>query len=409
MSTPRLLWHIAVNELRITMRGWHTLLVVLFPLALYPAMLWAAAEFAVYETARQEAESLRVVVSGELPPELSAPPFEVVQGDEVSLAAGAADLIAQGTPKGEQLQVTLQYQGTRPRSSRARKAAQEVLDELRDARRDVWVAKLPDAPPETWTVASDAADDEVTSALGLLGAMVGYTAVLMMGLGCSYPAVSMVVGERESQTLETLLLASTPRWMLLFGKVLAGALIAAGTACAHAIALSLTMLQLAASAAEQVGEQLEGLDLPLSAVVQTLAAPLARMVVLVGPAMVSTALFASAIMMLVVTPARTFKEAEVLVSTALIGFLLPAGGAVVLSMSGEPPPLWWLPLANLVELVRLAGLGELDMLHALGVALYNCLWLVGVVVALGSLVSGEAYLTQGRLPGWLAKLQRETT
>jgi sodium transport system permease protein len=121
--------------------------------------------------------------------------------------------------------------------------------------------------------------------------------VVMVMLGAFYPAIDITAGERERGTLETILSAPVNRFSLMTGKVLAVATLAAITGVLNMASMSLTMLE---------GVRLIGIHADLS-IPWTRAA--ATLIVLVPTAF----LFAS-VMVAIGAMARSFKEAQTLLT-----------------------------------------------------------------------------------------------
>ncbi len=382
------------SELRTALRGAHTAAYLFFPLALYPLMLWATTQVMLYEEGRQENEVLRVVTEG--PPELagalSADPFVSVEGDLEALRKGEVDLVAKARTQGELWSVDLYHHSTRPRSVRALDEAEDTLSDLRDSRLIALAeaAQIDAAILEPYTVDRQALNPAERELAGVFAAALGYIATMMMLLGSIYPSVHMLVGEREAGTLETLLLAATPRWTLLLGKVFAGALLAAVVALGNLMALALTVVHIATL----VSGETVPFSIPWLALFGVL------------PSLFASAMLSSALMLLAMVPARSFKEGEMLGTWVLTLLMLPGIYAMLGLISGEPGVLWPLPFANMVEVLHAAATDDLTVAHALGVALYDLTLAMVVVATLGMLVDREDYLVGGHLPSWLSWLHR---
>src|SRR5687767_10706693 len=77
----RVAWIVAFSESVRMLRDPHVLGYLIAPVVLYPALLWAGSQLALYEQGRAEGEELRIEVQGELElPELQSAPFAPGEG-----------------------------------------------------------------------------------------------------------------------------------------------------------------------------------------------------------------------------------------------------------------------------------------------------------------------------------------
>ena len=131
-------------------------------------------------------------------------------------------------------------------------------------------------------------------------------------------ATDATAGERERGSLEPLLLNPTPRRTLVLGKWVVTTLFCAAVAGLTAVAFAVTL--------RHVGLEEVGLQVDLG------AGRLALVALVLGP----LCGLAGALLLLVATFARSYKEAQLYLSLLLMA---PAGGSVVLLLSPARPSL----------------------------------------------------------------------
>lgn len=136
--------------------------------------------------------------------------------------------------------------------------------------------------------------------------------VLMVLLGAFYPAIDLTAGEKERGTLETLLSTPAPRLALIGGKFLVVATVAILTGLANLVSIGLTLLLGFGPALRVVGL---GAAVPWSAVLGALAG------------LVPASLFFAAVLMAAAALARSFKEAQTLLTPVYLLCVLPTMAA----------------------------------------------------------------------------------
>jgi ABC-2 type transport system permease protein/sodium transport system permease protein len=158
--------------------------------------------------------------------------------------------------------------------------------------------------------------------------------ILMTITGAVYPAIDLTAGERERGTLEILVAAPIPRLGLLLAKYTAVVTVALLTALVNIGSLTLT-LQIAG-----LGDRLFGNEgWSLLALLEVFAL------------LVLFAAFFSALLLILTSFARTFKEAQAYLVPLMLVSLVPGmlGIDPTLTLSA---PLAFIPLLNIVLLAR---------------------------------------------------------
>ncbi len=301
---------VAGKELRETLRDRRTLAVmVLFPLVIYPLVSLVTAQVLSARVARVEAHVARVAVNG--PPALAAQLRRRLTSPEVTLvpaasqadiAASRVDTVAEVAPgpqgaKGGPPVVRLFYDETREDSTTARDRVEHMLSAP--------VGGAACAPAFAVVATGIAPRAEVSGYL--LSKVLPLVVVVMVMLGAFHPAIDITAGERERSTLETTLSAPIDRAALMAGKVLAVTTLAALTGALNLASMSLTVLE---------GTRLLATEAKLSIPWLHAAAAFA----VIPP----TAFLFASIMVAIGALARSFKEAQTLLTPVYFLCMAPA-------------------------------------------------------------------------------------
>jgi sodium transport system permease protein len=299
---------VAGKELRETLRDRRTLAVmVLFPLVVYPLVSLVTAQVLSARVARVEAHVARIAVAG--PPPIVAQVRRLLSGADFSLAppGSAADVAANRvdafvevtpSPAGQPPSVRVFFDETREDSTTARDRVTQALGAGA-------VLGAGCAPP--FVVATQGIAPRARMSGYLLSKVLPLVVVVMVMLGAFHPAIDITAGERERGTLETTLSAPIERSALMAGKVLAVAALAALTGFLNLASMSLTVLE---------GAHLVANRAPLSIPWLHIAAAFA----VIPP----TAFLFAAVMVAIGSLARSFKEAQTLLTPVYFLCMAPS-------------------------------------------------------------------------------------
>lgn len=145
----------------------------------------------------------------------------------------------------------------------------------------------------------------------LAGGMLPYIFIAFGFIGCMYPAIDLFTGEKERGTIETLLTTPVSRWQILTGKMLV--VVSSGL-----IAATFALIGLAIS----VGT----LDIPgngaIMAVVSSVLTP--QFILLLYGLLIPLTIFFAGVMVPIAVNAKTFKEAQAVITPLNIVMVLPA-------------------------------------------------------------------------------------
>jgi len=296
------------KELRETLRDRRTLLVmVLFPLVVYPLMSLLLAQVMASKASKNAAHASRVAVSGA--PAVAAALRKRIESDHASFALQAAGdatdvelgrldaLVTVGEGGSGKTAATVVYDETREPSSQARDRIDRLLS-----------GALPAQCQPTYAITDRSIAPGAKVGGYLLSKVLPLVVVIMVMLGAFYPAIDITAGERERGTLETILASPVDRFDLMTGKVLAVATLAAVTGMLNLVSISLTML--------------EGIRL-MGGATDALRIPWIRTLASLSMVVPSAFLFAS-VMVAVGAMARGFKEAQNLLTPIYFLCITPA-------------------------------------------------------------------------------------
>jgi sodium transport system permease protein len=154
-----------------------------------------------------------------------------------------------------------------------------------------------------------ASDKEMVGKLA--GGFLPYIFIAFCFMGCMYPAIDLFTGEKERGTIETLLTTPVPRWQLLFGKM--GVVVLSGLLAASAALLGLFLSM----------ETLNGLDNDeLLKVVHSILSP--SFILFMYCLLIPLTVFFAGVMIPIAVYAKTFKEAQSIITPLNIVMVIPA-------------------------------------------------------------------------------------
>lgn len=331
---------VAGKELRDTLRDRRTLLMmVLVPALLYPLAGIAIGQLSVSALRRLDQQGYVIAVEAPRGDPRAAAAVEVLGaalGRDASLTqrpvkdaqaalqdrANPAALglrlrtveipRSQGAPPAEQVQIEVLYDAASTRSRAGLDRARKALDAEAAARRKARLAALglPEALLAPLSIQERSVSAEGQAALVHLSPAVAILLILLSLMGAFYPAIDLVAGERERGTLEPLLCTPTSRLEIACGKY----------ACLAVLALSTCALNLAALLGT-TGFMLRG-----HGALPTLGPAQAA---LLFAATAPTLLLVSGLLLLAASFARSFKDAQNLMTPVYLLCISPALAGLV--------------------------------------------------------------------------------
>ncbi|MFN3190027.1 MAG: ABC transporter permease subunit/CPBP intramembrane protease [Aureliella sp.] len=222
-----------------------------------------------------------------------------------------------------------------------------------------------------------------SAVLGLLPLIL----LLMTVTGGVYPSIDLTAGERERNTMETLMALPVPRFRLLSAKYIAVVTVTMLTGCMNLLALSVTLYALQLEEA-LLGES--GFTIGL--------------VVKLFLTLTTFALFFSSVLLLVTSSAKSFKEAQALLIPLLLLSLAP-GLAVFLPGWSLTTTTAVFPLVNILLLSRELLEGTVQQLPAM-VAIVSTILYGIATLSLAARVFGNDAVAVGSRGNWRDFSQR---
>jgi sodium transport system permease protein len=145
----------------------------------------------------------------------------------------------------------------------------------------------------------------------LIGGFLPYLIISFAFMGCMFPAIDLFTGERERGTIETLLTVPVARWKILFGKM--GVVVFSGL-------MASTFSFIGIYLSIEVFDLVENPE--ILAVIKDILSPafIGMLYLLLLPLVV----FFAGLMIVITVRAKTFKEAQSLLSPLNILVVLPA-------------------------------------------------------------------------------------
>ena len=242
-------------------------------------------------------------------------------------------------------QARITYDRSKERSVEARDRLEQVIDLYRAdwLKREARRRGIDAATWQGFTLSSKNMASRKQMGRFVLGLVAPIMFVVMVAIGCFYPAVDATAGERERNTWETLISSAASPTEIATAKYLYVATLGGVAGILNLAAVMLTLKPIFAPLMAAAGQALE-LSVPLTAVPVALLAA----VLLAG--------FVAAGMLLFASFARTFKEGQAMITPFYMMILLPS---VFLQAPGVSftPITACVPVVNLTLMVREALTG----------------------------------------------------
>lgn len=402
MTRPaREIRHLYIAELRGAFRERNVLInTVLLPVLLYPLMLWLLINGMLFVQGQTEQLTSRVAVSP-LPAEHADLLARIAENERIevenaprggetdaAIAAGELEAALELEPKAA-LPGDFRAVVTEDSAREASAAAGTRLFDLLRVYREDWLRDraVSLVEPAEWEGFRIERANLATSAqMGamILGLIAPLYFVVMVAVGCLYPAVDTTAGEHERGTWETTLTLAASRLSIIVAKYLyvttLGFIAGVLNLVAMALSMGSVLAPLMAGEDEQVGFQVPWTTLPW---------------LLVGALLLAASVAAA--MMMVAVFARTFREGQAMVTPVYLLSFLP-----VLFLGREglelTPAMAAIPVVNVAMLVREALTGSLPWLPT-AITLAVQIALIGILLGLASRVIRHEDVLTGSFTG----------
>jgi len=375
---------------------------ILMPILLYPFMLWAMFTGITYVMGQTEAFVSRVALVG-VPSEHAALVNRFAADDKIELtrdlaAAEAAARVERGDldalvevlpAAGEGAALPGNF-GARVTADTSKERSQKALERARavvDRYRDEWLKKraaglgVGESEWQSFTLERRNVASEREMGAFLLGLMLPLFFVIMVAVGCFYPAVDATAGERERNTWETLATVAASRLSVVTAKYLYVASFGFLAGALNLVSMTLSMRLVVAPLLAGTGETIEFKVPPAAIPVMALGAAL-------------LALFVAAGMMIFASFARTFKDGQAMITPFYMIVMLPVMFLQVPGLEFSLP-LAFIPIVNVTMMVREAiggvfhwvQIGVTVVVELVTVA--ACLWLATAILRFEDVMIGS--------------------
>ncbi len=333
---------------------------IVIPIVLYPFLLWAIFTGVTFVQGQSEGLVSRVAIvpSGSHRSGPSEPPglldslrrdsrLRLVNEGTVDRRAvdrairdgeldAAVEIEPAPGPLAENVRVRLVFDASRERSALARDRVTDIVNAYREDRLRREARAIGVAPAEWEVFVLERRNVASGRQMGqfLLGLMLPLFFVIMVAVGCFYPAIDATAGERERGTWETLMSSAVSRASIVTAKYAYVATFGGLAGVLNVTAMVLTMKPVLAPLLARAGDPFE-FRVPLAAVpVMLVAAVLLAGFVAVG-------------MMIFAAFARTFREGQAMITPFYLLILLPV-------MFLQSPDLRFTPALAAVPVVNVA-------------------------------------------------------
>jgi sodium transport system permease protein len=387
---------------------------ILLPIFLYPFILWAAFTGIVFVQGQTEGFVSRIVASdwpkghpglrhlfehnGKLQLQQDT---NAQHGVEAKIRDGRLDALVEfihSEPREAigrgNFEVRVTYNESKERSEAAQWHIRELIDEYRQKwlRREALARGISTSEWQQFNLESRNIASKKQVGAFVLGLILPVLFVVMVAVGCFYPAVDSTAGERERHTWESLMSTGASRLSIVTAKYLyVGSL--------GAIAGTLNLLAMIATIkpilAPLVGKAGGGIDF---------AVPLGAGPVLIIAAILMAALVAAG-MMIFASFARTFKEGQAMITPFYLLVILPLMFLQVPGLTLNLP-LALVPVVNVTLMVRAALTGSFPLLPILITILVSAA-LIGVCMKTAAYVLQFEDVMMGSYNGSLLKFLKE--
>ncbi|MBC8095188.1 MAG: ABC transporter permease [Akkermansiaceae bacterium] len=303
---------------------------ILIPIFLYPLIMWAAFTGLVFVQGQSEKTASRVAIS-HFPSEHPGlrmklereKKIQIIRDKELSAAdriqKGSLDAFLEFLPAQDDaakldgnFKARITFNASKDRSVEARRRIESVISDYRTD----WLkreAKSRGINAETWSGFSiDQKNVASEKQMGgfILGIMLPVLFVVMVAMGCFYPAIDCTAGERERNTWETLMSSAASRVNIVLAKYLYVTTLGGLAGALNLTAFALTLKPIFAPLLGKAGVSIH-FGIPLTAIPLLIVAA----VLLAG--------FVAAGMMIFASFARTFKEGQAMIMPFYLLVMMP--------------------------------------------------------------------------------------
>jgi sodium transport system permease protein len=188
----------------------------------------------------------------------------------------------------------------------------------------------------------------------MLGGLLPYIFIMFCFIGCLYPSLDMITGEKEKGTLETLLTVPVSRFHILLGKMMAIAVVGVCAAFMTIGGMYVTLRFL-----NEIPQEI------MSAISDILSA---RFILMLFAMLIPLSFFFAGMLSAIVIRANSFKEAQSYVSPLMFVVLVPAMIALMPGMKLSWDTVW-IPILNIALATKEIIAGTIHMSHYIAIVI----------------------------------------
>ena len=398
---------IYVREIRMALRERHIVYyVVLLPIFMYPIMIWLMYTGMSFVIGQTEGFSSRIMMQPtagagrEIETRIRAETrikLMVVEDPLSAIKSGDLDLFIEIEPNPnfkDNVRLKFAYDSSKDRS----RLAKDRLDNLITTFRSGYLESVGidhglthAAYQKIWVLQKNVASQRDMGRF-ILGLMVPMLLIVMVAMGGMFPALDATAGERERSTWETMLSTATDRINILIAKYAYVVTLSAMAGVLNFMAVTISMRSVMAPL---LGDRVDDISfsIPFSAI------PLILLVTIL------LAMSVSAFMMIMAAFAKTFKEAQSMVSPFVTLMVLPG---VFLQIPGIEftTGLAAIPIVNICLLFResIAGIYHWPQI---GITVFTEFIGIGLMLWLAAAILRYEDVMVGSFEGSLGKFIKQ--
>ena len=235
---------------------------------------------------------------------------EAIKNDSIQIGVIIDPAFDQSMKDKSPAKVTVFYNATDLGMMNRAEAYMEAIENIAKQERYIELdLKESELRPLEIAYSNVASDEEMIGKLA--GGILPYIFIAFGFLGCMYPAIDLFTGEKERGTIETLLTTPVARWQLLFGKM--GVVVLSGLMAASFALLGL-FLSIEVFDIVKDPKLLEVIHSVLNA----------KFVIMLYSLLFPLTVFFAGVMIPVAVYAKSFKEAQSIITPLNIVMVLPA-------------------------------------------------------------------------------------
>jgi sodium transport system permease protein len=372
-------------------------LMIVLPLLLYPLLFLLVGSMVGRQAAREKAMQVSIALSHPEDAVLlrnalekadhvtvltSTDPRASVQNGDVDLGLIPASGFDDSLRAGASPQVQIFYDGAENGSRTAKDRVQKAIESLRDSVRTARLQRI--GADETLLSVVDNKDVNVASKEKMtgfaVGAIVPYLLTILIATGAFHTAIDSTAGEKERNTLETILVSSAGRVEIVSGKYLAIVTASFVATLAGVLGMTITFFLTTHSAAV-AGEGIAKLPPSAVPILFLTAVPLA--------------LLLAAVLLAIGCFARSTKEAQTFFSYFQFLVIFLALASVFQDVRADITT-YLIPVLNVAMVQREMLIGMFNAGHV-ALTIVSTLALAGAVFAIGyKLFSEERVMFRAR-------------